>query len=338
MEKRLLHVDTTVEMFGGQRNFQPLFLEEGEEYLAGCECTLAWSHPLVFDGGRVQETAAAAASADCRANRECLLNALSLSTRQLQLSGQSEQGRLRICSKSLVFDAFRSETDVVKLPFRKIQCMQLLPPISPPTALGASTGASSGDKVNLLISVSEFVRVPLTLAEGRTRCVCPYTVESALAASQELVRNSSFSNIQAGGATTRPCGVVYCFLLSFANSASSEPSPSQGGMMPSGQSETVGFASPLNSPLLLLLFNLLRLSVARPALKRFPAASARLPLKWTCDPVDDEFPREDLVEPLQSVEAFVQEQMQRLSKHLRFNFSQLNPREQLLLPTSRGSR
>ncbi|CBZ52703.1 hypothetical protein NCLIV_024920 [Neospora caninum Liverpool] len=184
-------------MFTALRVFNLLVLEEGEEYLTDCPSSLSYSHPYAVRLSAVEATTCAPDSAGQDVSSRDLSFRQETLQRLLQQTLQHsppERGRLRVCSKSLIFDSHHPSADIIKLPFKRILFLHPLPTPSHGapggfSSFGAPTGgrAAGGggrpsegrNSTTLLIGASEITRVPIQLFNGKTRCVRPFTSDCA---------------------------------------------------------------------------------------------------------------------------------------------------------------
>ncbi|KFH10359.1 Beige/BEACH domain-containing protein [Toxoplasma gondii VAND] len=186
-------------MFTALRVFNLLVLEEGEEYLTDCPSSLTYSHPYAVHLSAVEATTCPApesvgedASTGIPSFRQEVLQRLLQQTLQ---HSPPERGRLRVCSKSLIFDSHHPSADIIKLPFKRILFLHPLPTSTHNTNEGSSSfpapsagraGGGGGPRssegwnsTTLLIAASEITRVPIQLFNGKTRCVRPFTSDCA---------------------------------------------------------------------------------------------------------------------------------------------------------------
>ncbi|PFH37783.1 Beige/BEACH domain-containing protein [Besnoitia besnoiti] len=412
-------------MFAAVRVFNLLVLEEGEEYLIDCPASLTYSHPYAVRLSALEAAACRAAdssASDVLPGSESFRQEVLQPLLQTLQHSQPERGRLRVCSKSLIFDSHHPSADIIKFPFRRILFLHALPTPSQGAAgsfelppAGGGLPPDGRNSSTLLMAASEITRVPTQLFNGKTRCVRPFTSDSASAAplapepSVQRLRSVDASSLVApfsssgsfascsaaggggcgtgslfstgastsrsswwpagadtptGGAPTSQSPQVFLFLLSFENPrlcpaspvappffAGQQPPPAslappRGGGAPTLPALIDGLWRASNGKPLIPHIHRPRAAAQRSSVARgqtrdghaqgagggWSGAELNSSLAGAGDARGEDKPAGVLVD----TEEYASEQLRALSQHLTFSLADLDHREQLLLPSSRG--
>ncbi|GIX65060.1 neutral sphingomyelinase [Babesia caballi] len=175
-------------MLSTVRSFDLVLLEEGEEYISDAACNLVSPFPSETTAQTWQQFVESLKNAHtCRAKGE--------REHEMLNRGAVRKGRLRLGTKSLIFEPDALDSPILKLHFQHI------------TAITDSVHVSKG----IFVACTRITSVPTAIYNGKTRFLSAYDVHVAKGAAAGVAQPSSGAAETGGSVAMHLPGFVFIF-------------------------------------------------------------------------------------------------------------------------------